>query len=254
MQSNFCAQWGCYKDCCSVKIHIDCLKKYRPCFGCHQRRTAKPELIAIRAALGPGDPMRMRKMPLEPALVALYDYYMTFELPEFAAMAKATFEEMLWEVPDPTLPGRTYVYNKEDQHAARMGYQTVTDQFQIPMQWAKFRVLRKSSQGACYLLNDEVINFYVCLLAAKTKGRCHFFNCFFLDRLKRFGIDGVPKWGKLAALNTEKKTFVDLSKGTSDPTTVFSFDKLFFPLNLSNSHWALIVIFPKAFKVRLCQA
>jgi hypothetical protein len=70
--------------------------------------------------------------------------------------------------------------------------------------------------------------------------------------LRRFGVGDVHKWGKLAALNTEKKTFVDLSKGTSDPITVFSFDKLFFPLNLSNSHWALIVIFPKAFKVRLC--
>jgi len=87
-------------------------------------------------------------------------------------------------------------------------------------------------------LNDEVINFYMHMLIAHdiamcnedpSRKRSHLFSSFFMERL--LVTDGTYMY-----LNIEK-----WSKGLD----IFELDKLFFPINIDNTHWALAVVFPQ---------
>ena len=84
-------------------------------------------------------------------------------------------------------------------------------------------------------LNDEVINFYMNMLQDRDMQLCNlfpdrssnqFFNSHFVERLlftdKTYKYKNVRKWTK----NVD----------------VFQKDKLFFPVNVLNSHWTLLVI------------
>lgn len=87
----------------------------------------------------------------------------------------------------------------------------------------------------CTWLNDEVVNMYMKLLDARDKELCekdpsrrrsHFFSSFFLTKLRennRYSYKGVKRW-------TRK-------------IKVFEMDKIFFPVNVSNMHWCMAVIY-----------
>ncbi|KJE89845.1 hypothetical protein, variant [Capsaspora owczarzaki ATCC 30864] len=76
-------------------------------------------------------------------------------------------------------------------------------------------------------LNDEVINLYGTLIAARSAG-CStlpsvlFFNTFFFSKLQKHGYEGVRRWTK--------------------DTDIFSFDQVLIPVNSNNLHWTLLVI------------
>uniref|UniRef100_K3WMB9 Ubiquitin-like protease family profile domain-containing protein n=1 Tax=Globisporangium ultimum (strain ATCC 200006 / CBS 805.95 / DAOM BR144) TaxID=431595 RepID=K3WMB9_GLOUD len=83
-------------------------------------------------------------------------------------------------------------------------------------------------------LNDEVINFYMQLLMERDERlvkdgtlekRSHFFNSFFYTKVSEGGYNfvNVRRW-------TRK---IDL----------FAMDKIFVPVNISNTHWCMAVIF-----------
>ncbi|CAM9822559.1 unnamed protein product [Pylaiella littoralis] len=87
-------------------------------------------------------------------------------------------------------------------------------------------------------LNDEVVNMYMQLLAVRDKELCnanpkrrpsHFFNSFFLAKLRghdgKYNYKGVRRW-------TRK-------------VKVFEMDKIFVPVNVSNTHWCMAVIYMK---------
>ena len=172
-------------------------------------------------------------MQPEESLMALYDRVMSEEVPSLRAMTKDEFEDMQWQ-----RKGKmNCISSVESQYETDRGYQTVIDRFNIPMRWSKIRSLRLTSQGVYSLLNDEIINFYMCLLQDKSKD-CHFFNSFFIDRLENQGYQQVEKWSRSNKLPKGKKSIFDL-------------DKIFIPINLVNIHWALIVVFVQSQKVRL---
>ena len=83
-----------------------------------------------------------------------------------------------------------------------------------------------------------MINFYMNMLQDRdtrlcelypSRTSCHFFNSFFVEQLlevdKEYRYDNVKRWN----MNFD----------------VFSKDKIFFPINLSNIHWTLAVILMK---------
>ncbi|CAM9747425.1 unnamed protein product [Ectocarpus sp. 13 AM-2016] len=85
-------------------------------------------------------------------------------------------------------------------------------------------------------LNDEVVNMYMQLLSCRDKELCkanpsrrqsHFFTSFFLTKLKgmdcKYNYNGVKRWTRRVK--------------------VFEMDKIFVPVNVSNAHWCMAVIF-----------
>ncbi|CBN77616.1 conserved unknown protein [Ectocarpus siliculosus] len=85
-------------------------------------------------------------------------------------------------------------------------------------------------------LNDEVVNMYMQLLSCRDKELCkanpsrrqsHFFTSFFLTKLKgmdcKYNYTGVKRWTRRVK--------------------VFEMDKIFVPVNVSNAHWCMAVIF-----------
>jgi sentrin-specific protease 1 len=83
-------------------------------------------------------------------------------------------------------------------------------------------------------LNDEVINFYMKLLQERDAALCasntrrltsHFFNSFFLPKIMEnfYTYNNVLRW--------------------TTRFNVFNMDKLYFPINIGNVHWAMAVIF-----------
>jgi len=100
----------------------------------------------------------------------------------------------------------------------------------------------------CTWLNDEVINFFMNLLkerdhalvaeaAAKGKERRSnwFFNSFFISKLlddnNGYKYANVKRWSRKAG-------------------DLFSYDKVFFPVNIGNSHWCLAVIHMQEKKIK----
>lgn len=109
----------------------------------------------------------------------------------------------------------------------------VRDKFNIDMTRAKIVCLRPRTW-----LNDEVINFYMCMLkerddalCRKHKGRksSHFFNSFFISKLLQ--IDGKEEYDYKGVRRWSKKF------------DTFALDKVFAPVNISNSHWAMLIIY-----------
>lgn len=73
--------------------------------------------------------------------------------------------------------------------------------------------------GAWY--TDEIINAYFSLLQLQHP-KCHFFSTFFHAKLAARGVLGVERWVDATALAKKRLLFV--------------------PVNLSNVHWAMIVV------------
>lgn len=68
-------------------------------------------------------------------------------------------------------------------------------------------------------LNDEVINFYFCLISETANANCgpevyyHYFNTFFYPTLCRRGYDGVKKWTKNLQIFKLKKIIIPIHLG-----------------------------------------
>lgn len=116
----------------------------------------------------------------------------------------------------------------------------IIEKFNIPFTQRLMTCLRP-----CTWLNDEVVNFYMHMLKERDTSLCelhpnertpsHFFNSFFMQKLLEFSKTGydysqVKRWTKK----------VDL----------FEMDKVFFPINISNSHWTMLVVFMKKRKIQ----
>ena len=86
-------------------------------------------------------------------------------------------------------------------------------------------------------LNDEVINFYMLMLKERDELMCdkvatrkpsHFFSTHFVTKMLGYKVDqydypGVKRWTK--------------------KLKVFSYDKIFFPINIRDTHWTLLVVY-----------
>eukprot|EP01034_Spumella_vulgaris_P031276 gene31276-38643_t len=111
--------------------------------------------------------------------------------------------------------------------------EVVIDKFSIDMTRAKLVCLKPSTW-----LNDEVINFYMnmlqerdLLLTEKAGGETarkssHYFSSFFIDRLcadRKYNYKNVQRWSR--------------------KFDVFAKDKVFMPINLSQTHWVMAVAF-----------
>jgi len=108
----------------------------------------------------------------------------------------------------------------------------LTDKFGITMTEKKLSCLKP-----CTWLNDEVINFYMCLLQERDaklvdlsyggKKSSHYFNSFFMTKLftekQLYNYKAVSKWTK--------------------NINIFQKDKIFIPLNIRNTHWTMIVVY-----------
>jgi hypothetical protein len=129
---------------------------------------------------------------------------------------------------------RLYVVSAEDDHIFKKwknnkSYETViVDKFNIPMTVGKFVALLPGAW-----LNDEVINFYMCMLneyestkqSRKTEyKRNYYFNSFFMERLintnREYRFDNVRRW-------------------TSKLDDLRLYQRLLFPINIDNHHWTL---------------
>jgi sentrin-specific protease 1 len=106
------------------------------------------------------------------------------------------------------------------------GFDVRQPKFNVNFTAEKFRCLMGTDW-----INDEVINFYFRMLEEKdaqkpTTLRSHFFNTFFWERMmvvdSGFKFSNVKRW-------TKKRD-------------IFSADKLYFPINLGNMHWVLVVV------------
>lgn len=92
-------------------------------------------------------------------------------------------------------------------------------------------------------LNDQVINFYMQMLKEHDAALCavdanrrssQYFNSFFMDKL----------------LMGKKNIYCyQIVKSWTKQINILNKDKIFFPLNLANSHWALIVVFVQQKKI-----
>lgn len=109
--------------------------------------------------------------------------------------------------------------------------QIITDKFDFQMTRAKIQCLRPH-----VWLNDEIINFHMQLLQERdsklcdiynTRKKSHFFTSFFMEKLlisnNGYAYSNVKRWSK--------------------KFDVFALEKVFIPINISNAHWALGVIF-----------
>jgi sentrin-specific protease 1 len=106
----------------------------------------------------------------------------------------------------------------------------VIDKFNIDMTRSKFACLRERTW-----LNDEVINFYMSMLQERDDRLCqeqpgrsssHYFNSFFMSKLLEKGtytFSNVRRWTKKFDVSSK--------------------DKIFLPVNISNTHWTLAVVY-----------
>lgn len=107
----------------------------------------------------------------------------------------------------------------------------VIDKFNIDITVAKIVCLRNGTW-----LNDEVVNFYMAMLqdrdarlCAESKGTrlpSHYFNSFFLTKLMengQYNYAQVKRWSK--------------------KFDVFALNRVFIPINLSNTHWVMAVVY-----------
>jgi sentrin-specific protease 1 len=109
----------------------------------------------------------------------------------------------------------------------------------------EMKAMKMECLGPRQWLNDEIVNFYMELLAERDSILCQkdskrrrsvFYNSFFIDRLCNSGHavqgEAVPYcYSNVRRWSRKKK--VDM----------FDVDKIICPVNLDNMHWALIVIF-----------
>ena len=115
--------------------------------------------------------------------------------------------------------------------------QVIVTAFNIPVTRRIFHCLKPNTW-----LNDEIINYYMCLLKERnTKLVAHynnsgtrpdfhpsyFFNNFFVNKL----LDN----------ETESYMFSDVKRWSKNFDT-FEMDKIFCPVNINNSHWTLAVM------------
>lgn len=139
----------------------------------------------------------------------------TYEDAERAARGKELPPEQLQVVQDALHSGPTnrVLIEKYNVNITRGHLQCL-----LPMQW----------------LNDEVINFWFQLLndrdvelvqSGTMSKRSHFFNSFFYTKVSENGYN-----------------FVNVRRWTRK-IDIFALDKVFVPVNLSNTHWCLAVIF-----------
>jgi len=123
------------------------------------------------------------------------------------------------------------IFNNKDNDST-----VSTSNGNIIMTVEKFRCLKPESW-----LNDQVINFYMDLLQDRDKKNSkqgskitsHFFNTFFMEKMfnsaQKYNYENVMRW---------TKSF-----------NVFEKDKVFIPINRSNNHWILIVVFIQQQKI-----
>eukprot|EP01039_Chlorochromonas_danica_P002907 gene2907-3173_t len=114
--------------------------------------------------------------------------------------------------------------------------QIVIDKFSIDMTREKIVCLREYTW-----LNDEVINFYMCMLQERDKALCekytgrkpsHYFNSFFMTKLQeggKYAYSQVRRWSR--------------------KFDVFALEKVFIPINIHNTHWTLAVVYMQEKKI-----
>lgn len=100
-------------------------------------------------------------------------------------------------------------------------------------------------------MNDELINMYYMLLAARNVievamglavPRIYVFSSFFYDKLMTVEKNKEPKYDFSAVSRWTLK-----GRGAQAvDTDIFQFDRLFFPVNKGSNHWMLVVVFVRS--------
>lgn len=111
----------------------------------------------------------------------------------------------------------------EDALGGGKQQEVLVSRFSVDLTREKIQCLRPATW-----LNDEVINFYFKLLQERCKRTCWFPNSFF--------------WPKLSS-NTKEYSFKEVRRWTTKAKVdIFALDHVVFPMNISDTHWALGVI------------
>jgi sentrin-specific protease 1 len=127
---------------------------------------------------------------------------------------------------------------REFFNLTKYSHEILTDKFNIDMTEEKLSSLRPYTW-----LNDEVINFYMCMLQERDEKLCnksngdrlssHFFNSLFMAKL-------------LTNTNEQKFTgkydYSQVKRWTKN-VNVFLKNKIFIPLNYNQNHWMMIVVY-----------
>ena len=139
----------------------------------------------------------------------------------------ARFQHQVWDEYNPTFDKLTR--ENEDSVDNLLSstnlQEVIIEQFSIPVTVEKLVCLR--SRG---LLNDEVINFYFEMLrewsALYDEACTVHYNTFFMGELQKHFQKTVLRW--------QKRNI-----------HVWSVNKLLIPINISNYHWILMVVYPQ---------
>ena len=142
--------------------------------------------------------------------------------------------------------------NQEENEMVRQALINEGDPGQVVIRYKTDTVSRGSMWSLCpgNDLTDEVIHCFFAMLASRdallvssspdpSKKRCHFFKSFFITNLldekcsQKYTYPNVKTWSK----NVWGKD-------------VFGLSKIFIPVNMSNSHWACVVIFMQERKIQ----
>ena len=96
-------------------------------------------------------------------------------------------------------------------------------------------------------LNDEVIHCFLQLLSSRDAklypdNRSHFFKSFFVTKLRN---EGHPQLHGMYDYKNVKRWSKQVHK-----KDIFSFSKIFFPVNQGNKHWTLLVAFMKEKRIQ----
>ena len=166
-------------------------------------------------------------LPMEVEVVEQHPFFRNMPSEELLIL-----ERLRKKLPQKEVDAANKILSGPDNH------ELLIEKFKIDITINKIKCL---APGAW--LNDEIINFYMCMLHARDVKLCrnypsrvpsYFFNSFFITKLLKcdhgYKYDNVKRW---------TKTF-----------DIFAMDKIFFPVNINNSHWAMAVVYMR--KKRIC--
>lgn len=131
----------------------------------------------------------------------------------------------------------------------------VIEKYDIPMNERKLSCLKPG-----VWLNDEVVNFYMCMLQERDAELCqaegparkpsHFFNSFFISKLNegnQYNYKNVKRYNAcfIQSISSIISVTIIITKYIhrwTKKVDIFALDKIFCPINISNTHWTLAVI------------
>jgi hypothetical protein len=117
----------------------------------------------------------------------------------------------------------------------------IIDKFSIDMTTSKIKCLNPSQPHASQWINDEVINFYLEMLAEKyhsDTNNLHIFSTFFMEYLS-------PTATNTSVTSFNYTSIARWTHSNRNNINIFKKTKVLIPINYHNQHWTLATIYPQ---------